>query len=99
MSPRPGGSILVTSAPSHASSCVHDGPDWTRVMSTTRTPDRAFESMCFGPPLLVHGLVHGPWRECLGVHPDVDERRLAGRARSLERGPDVLRVADGFAVS
>ena len=40
-SPLPGRSILMTSAPIQASSCVHTGPAWTWVMSTTRTPSRA----------------------------------------------------------
>src|SRR5262245_36925539 len=42
ISPRPGGSILMTSAPSQAISCVQEGPDCTCVMSNTRTPVNAF---------------------------------------------------------
>src|SRR6516225_1752314 len=42
MSPRPGSSTLITSAPSQARSWVQDGPDWTWVMSRTRMPSRAF---------------------------------------------------------
>lgn len=48
MSPVLGASSLMTSAPSHASSCVADGPDCTCVMSSTRTPDNAFPPTFFG---------------------------------------------------
>src|SRR5262249_41533927 len=41
-SPSPGFSILITSAPNHARICVQVGPDWTCVMSKTRTPSKAF---------------------------------------------------------
>src|SRR4029077_12137136 len=40
-SPSPGRSTLSTSAPNHASSCVHVGPDCTCVKSSTRTPSNA----------------------------------------------------------
>src|SRR6476619_982148 len=42
MSPTPGRSTLITSAPNHASSCVHVGPDWTWVKSRILTPSNAF---------------------------------------------------------
>src|SRR5215470_7850561 len=42
MSPTPGRSILITSAPNHASSCVQVGPDCTWVKSRIRTPSSAF---------------------------------------------------------
>src|SRR6516164_3571181 len=38
MSPTPGRSTLITSAPNHANSCVQVGPDWTWVKSRMRTP-------------------------------------------------------------
>src|SRR6202048_5056263 len=38
MSPTPGRSTLITSAPNHASNCVQVGPDWTWVKSRIRTP-------------------------------------------------------------
>src|SRR5829696_1395097 len=38
MSPTPGRSTLITSAPNHASNCVQVGPDWTWVKSSIRTP-------------------------------------------------------------
>src|SRR3954471_3454421 len=38
MSPTPGRSTLITSAPNQASSCVQVGPDWTWVKSRMRTP-------------------------------------------------------------
>src|SRR4051812_27016978 len=42
MSPTPGRSTLVTSAPNHARSCVQVGPDWTWVKSRMRTPFSAW---------------------------------------------------------
>src|SRR5450755_3734770 len=41
MSPSPARSTLITSAPSHARSCVHVGPDCTCVKSRIRTPSNA----------------------------------------------------------
>src|SRR5690242_8612886 len=41
MSPSPARSTLITSAPNHASSCVHVGPDCTWVKSRMRTPSNA----------------------------------------------------------
>src|SRR3954468_8294860 len=38
ISPTPGRSTLITSAPNHASNCVQVGPDWTWVKSRIRTP-------------------------------------------------------------
>src|SRR5580693_4897967 len=38
ISPTPGRSTLITSAPNHASNCVQVGPDWTWVKSRMRTP-------------------------------------------------------------
>src|SRR5205085_5217578 len=117
MSPRPGGSILMTSAPSQARIWVHEGPDWTCVTSRTRTPSNALSilpplfrrkaedgrlSSVFCLPssvLLVHGLVHRARREGLRVHPDVDQRRLAGLACPLQRGSDVARIAHLFTIA
>src|ERR1700761_9353291 len=42
MSPTPGRSTLITSAPNHASNCVQVGPDCTWVKSRMRTPLSAF---------------------------------------------------------
>src|SRR6266516_5709296 len=42
ISPTPGRSTLITSAPNHASNCVQVGPDWTCVKSRMRTPFSAF---------------------------------------------------------
>src|SRR5487761_2150076 len=42
MSPVPGRSTLITSAPNHASSCVQVGPDCTWVKSRILTPSSAF---------------------------------------------------------
>src|SRR4051794_24092021 len=41
ISPTPARSTLITSAPSHASNCVHVGPDCTCVKSRMRTPSSA----------------------------------------------------------
>src|SRR6476619_6770511 len=41
MSPTPGRSTLITSAPNQASSCVHVGPDCTCVKSRILTPSSA----------------------------------------------------------
>src|SRR3954468_1975194 len=98
-SPRPGCSILMTSAPIQARSCVQTGPACTCVMSRTRTPSRAFATVIERPPLLVHRLVHGPRRERVRVHPHVDERRLAALARALDRRPDLARLGDLLAVA
>src|SRR6478752_5448587 len=46
MSPTPGRSTLITSAPSQASSCVHVGPDCTCVKSRMRTPSSALLMLC-----------------------------------------------------
>src|SRR5579862_4284680 len=48
MSPSPARSTLITSAPNHASSWVHVGPDCTCVKSRMRTPSNA---------LLIHTLL------------------------------------------
>src|SRR5580698_2885151 len=42
ISPTPGRSTLITSAPNHASNWVQVGPDWTWVKSRIRTPLSAF---------------------------------------------------------
>src|ERR1700731_4077017 len=42
ISPTPGRSTLITSAPNQASNCVQVGPDWTWVKSRIRTPLSAF---------------------------------------------------------
>src|SRR4029077_10860523 len=53
MSPTPGRSPLMTSAPRHASSCVQVGPDWTWVKSRIFTPSSALPSL---PKGLLDGL-------------------------------------------
>src|SRR3954468_10227875 len=98
-SPRPGCSILMTSAPIQASRCGQTGPACTCVMSTTRTPSRAFATAIRTPSLLVHRLVHGPRRERVRVHPHVDQRRLAALAGALDRRPDLARLGDLLAVA
>jgi len=57
-----GDSSLITSAPSHASSCEQVGPACTCVMSRMRTPLSAsiYMQVSFvDPKLFVHGLVRG----------------------------------------
>src|SRR5271165_5946238 len=46
MSPRPGISILITSAPIHANNWVAVGPAWTCPKSRTRTPSSALLIHC-----------------------------------------------------
>src|SRR3954452_24518735 len=46
MSPIPGRSTLITSAPNHARSCVQVGPDCTCVKSRMRTPSSALLIVC-----------------------------------------------------
>ena len=48
MSPVPGRSTLITSAPNQASSCVQVGPDWTCVKSRIFTPSSALPSLPHG---------------------------------------------------
>src|SRR3954453_7659136 len=98
-SPRAGCSILMTSAPIQARSCVQTGPACTCVMSRTRTPSRAFATVIERPPLLVHRLVHGPRRERVRVHPHVDQRRLAALAGALDRRPDLARLGGLLSVA
>src|SRR5262245_56692851 len=45
MSPVPGRSTLITSAPNQARSCVQVGPDWTCVKSRIFTPSSALPSL------------------------------------------------------
>src|ERR1700733_13356586 len=46
MSPTPGRSPLITSAPNHASNCVQVGPDCTWVKSRILTPSSALDILC-----------------------------------------------------
>src|SRR5215510_11817895 len=92
-----GGSILITSAPSHASIWVQLGPASYWVRSRTRIPSRAL-GMSLPPRLRgvgreAHGLGA---RLVVGDH--VDHRGLAGRGGALERGTDVVRLLHELAV-
>src|ERR1700692_1984674 len=73
MSPMPGRSTLMTSAPNQARSWVQVGPDWTWVKSRMRTPSSAFvicslltNSCCRHardgghPVITVASVAHGP---------------------------------------
>src|SRR5436305_527060 len=55
MSPTPGRSTLITSAPNQASSCVHVGPDCTCVKSRILTPSSAFDIFLSLLPWLLRG--------------------------------------------
>src|SRR5476651_1046567 len=59
MSPTPGRSTLITSAPNQASSWVQVGPDWTWVKSRIFTPSSAL-------PSLPHGFLEGGLEDILG---------------------------------
>src|SRR6266545_7354668 len=56
MSPRPGSSTLITSAPSQANNCVQVGPDCTWVMSNMRIPSSALPIDYFSPWVIVTAL-------------------------------------------
>src|ERR1700754_1043962 len=73
-----GASSFTTSAPSHASICVHDGPDWTCVMSSTRTPSSAFPKTV---PLLVDVWLMALLRCAFEVEPHVISDRLPDPAQ------------------
>src|SRR3981081_2711562 len=65
MSPTPGRSTLITSAPNHASNCVQVGPDWTWVKSRMRTPFSALVIVLLrtvtAPAPAREGMRAGPW--------------------------------------
>src|SRR5579875_604819 len=104
-SPRPGGSTLITSAPSQARNWVHTGPDWTWVRSTTVTPERALGPSALSmltwasSSLLVHGLVQGSWGKGVRVNPDVDEGGPARVPGPSEGRADLLGVPHLFPVA
>src|SRR5260221_5439423 len=72
----------MTSAPSHASSCVQVGPDCTWVKSRIRTPSSALPMAGSRGRLLVHRLVLGPRRVLARINPDVHD---GGAAHALHR--------------
>src|SRR3569623_2908943 len=82
MSPTPGRSTLITSAPNHASSCVQVGPDWTWVKSRMRRPSSALVLV------LLRTL-------CLPLHPAGNKGLRGGRsalgASALLLGHDPFR--------
>src|SRR6267378_4414245 len=93
-----GGSILMTSAPSHASIWVADGPASYWVRSRTRIPASAWAMVEASLPLRGVGGEADGLRPRLGVGDDVDHRRLARGERTLERGADVVRLLHVLAV-
>src|SRR3981189_2999078 len=92
-----GGSILMTSAPSHASIWVQLGPASYWVRSRTRIPSRAWAMIESLPLCRVRREPHRR-RARLGIGDDVDHRRLARGERTLERGADVVRLLHVLAV-
>src|SRR5258707_14432324 len=90
MSPIPGRSTLMTSAPNQARSCVQVGPDCTWVKSRMRTPSSAL-LICFLS--FVHGLGFGARGVFARIDPDVDDGRLSVAphrlARALQRRGDL----------
>src|SRR5262245_12951663 len=91
-----GGSILMTSAPSQASSSVQLGPASYCVRSRMRMPSSALG--------IDDGLLCRVRREAhrrgarLEVGDDVDDRRLARRQRALERRADLVGLLHVLAV-
>src|SRR5690242_9455534 len=87
MSPTPGRSTLITSAPNQASSCVQVGPDWTWVKSRMRTPLSALviglapvtSSLLSCPRMRASSNHHRLYRHSLLSH--TDRRLLVPRFR------------------
>src|SRR5688500_18638639 len=95
-----GGSNLITSAPSHASSWLHVGPACTCVISRIRTPFNAsiFTSSCL---FLLSGRVQAGDAAAFGagrlVDNRVDQRRLSRAQRVFHRFPELRRCGDVYA--
>src|SRR6516162_4133870 len=102
MSPAPARSTLITSAPSHASSCVQVGPDCTWVKSRMRMPSNALPTAVLSGSL-VHRLILGARCVLARVDPDVDHgrvpRALYRLARTPQRRRDLCRIAYLFAIA
>src|SRR5215470_15191453 len=79
MSPMPGRSTLITSAPNQASSWVQVGPDCTCVKSRMRTPDRAL--LMVSPCVLLRRRGRGQLR--LQLREAVAQIALVVEARGL----------------
>src|SRR5581483_10411433 len=112
MSPTPGRSTLITSAPNHASNCVQVGPDCTWVKSRMRTP--------FSALVIALTPVSSLAPACAGMNKDegrrgprpmielfllqrADQGRLAGIHRRVDRALQLVRrrrihadAAEGF---
>src|ERR1700712_4225106 len=93
MSPTPGRSTLITSAPNQASNCVQVGPDCTWVKSRMRTPFSALV-ICLAPLISIYSR-HA--RECghpvitvdsIGhsLHLSIGRRLLVSRFREDDAG-------------
>src|SRR5512145_2600412 len=94
----PGGSILMTSAPSHPNIWAQLGPASYCVRSSTTIPSSAL-AMRFSS-IFLSGVRREPDGGGAGpvVGLDVDHGRLARRPGALERGPDLVRLLDELAV-
>src|SRR5277367_5988605 len=94
MSPTPGRSTLITSAPSQASSWVQVGPDCTWVKSRMRTPSSALpmvisEILLWGLFLAQHALrVEVADAAALAAGGRVDHRVDQGRLAGVHRRVD-----------
>src|SRR5580698_2602429 len=99
-SPLPAFSTLMTSAPNHARSWVHVGPDCTCVKSRMRTTLSALSMDRFRS--LVHRLILGARRVLARIDPDIDHGRAAqllhGFARAPQSGRNLPRIANLLAV-
>src|SRR5262245_43037213 len=94
MSPAPGRSTLMTSAPNQARSCVQVGPDWTWVKSRTRTPSSAF-IVCSSslPNRALRVEIADAAAFCAGRRIDhcIDESGPAGIHRFVDRAIELVR--------
>src|ERR1700760_3208610 len=89
MSPTPGRSTLITSAPSQARSCVQVGPDCTCVKSRMRTPSSALDILCSCLLDQSAARIEIAYVATLaarsGVDDRVDQRGFAGCHRGIDR--------------
>src|SRR3954468_16903594 len=98
MSPTPGRSTLITSAPNQASNCVQVGPDWTWVKSRIRTPFSAFV-IVYAPYSVCPATRRMDWME-IGLlllqntlRIEVADAAALGAGRGIDRRVDQRRLA------
>src|SRR6266446_1496412 len=94
ISPAPARSILMTSAPNQASSCVHVGPDCTCVKSRIFTPSSALpiarSLFLLQRALRIEIADTAAFAAGLRVDHGVDQRRLAGVHRRVHGAPQLV---------